>query len=115
LRSVVVGDTPLAWRVGVEGLGGGQQRFDQRRLDRVVRLVAEFCQPQVQLIPREEHQGERRCHGAAGVKGVPPPISLSRKRAPCNNFNPARALRGSAWRAVVLSREGVRYITEMPA
>jgi hypothetical protein len=32
-----------------------------------------------------------------------------------NNFNPARALRSSAGRLVVLSRDGVRYIPERPA
>jgi hypothetical protein len=31
-------------------------------------------------------------------------------RALLNNFNPTRALRGSAGRAVVLSREGPKYI-----
>ena len=36
-------------------------------------------------------------------------------RALLDNFNPARALRGSAGRAVVLSREGLKYIPEMPA
>jgi hypothetical protein len=35
-------------------------------------------------------------------------------RAQLNNFNPAKALRGSAGRGVILSRNGVRYDPETP-
>jgi hypothetical protein len=95
----------LAWRVGVEGLGGSQQPFDQRR-------QTGSCGWSRSSASRSSRHPER---GAIKENGVVMVLRVSKEflvyqseqeaRA-LQQLNPARARRGSVWRAVVLSREG---------